>query len=113
MQAPAPRAAPQLEVSRPGRQIVFVARGEGPFTLAFGDLQLGPAALPIDALLPGYEKGAQAALPLARAGAVKRGPPPTRWERLLEAPPRRLALWAILVGGVLALGFMAWRLAKS
>jgi hypothetical protein len=30
-----------------------------------------------------------------------------------EVKPRRVALWAILVGGVAALGFMAWRLSKQ
>jgi hypothetical protein len=107
------RAAPALEVAWRGREIVFVARGEGPFTLAFGDATRAAAALPLESLIPGYQKGAEAKLPLARAGEAKRGPPPSRWDRLVAAPPRRIALWAILVAGVALLGFMAWRLAKA
>lgn len=112
-QAGAARATPTLEVSWQGREIVFVARGEGPLTLAFGDPQLTPAALAIDALVPGYEKGAEARLPLAKVGDVKKGPPPSRWERWMDAPPKRIALWGVLVAGVALLGFMAWRLARS
>jgi hypothetical protein len=113
VQTTASRVAPQLEVTWPPRDIVFTARGEGPFTLAFGDAQIRSTALPLESLMPGYERGAERKLPLAKAGQVLRGPPPSRWERWTQAPPKRIALWAVLVVGVGLLGLMAWRLMKT
>jgi hypothetical protein len=93
---------------------VFVARGEGPFALAYGNPQATPVALPLATLIPGYERGAELRLPEAKAGAVVQGPPPSRWERIVgEAQPRRIALWAVLLAGVATLGVMAWRLSRQ
>ena len=106
--------APQLEYRWRNAQLVFVARGEGPFALAYGNPQATPAALPLATLIPGYERGAELRLPEAKAGAVVQGPPPSRWERIVgEAQPRRIALWAVLLAGVATLGVMAWRLSRQ
>ena len=107
-------AAPALEVQWRSHQLVFVARGEGPFALAFGNPLATAVALPVSSLIPGYERLAELRLPEARVGSVREGPPPSRWDQLVgEANPRRLALWAILIGGVAVLGFMAWRLSRQ
>jgi hypothetical protein len=106
--------APQLEYRWRNAQVVFVARGEGPFSLAFGNPQATPAALPLATLIPGYERGIEARLPEAKVGAVVQGPPPSRWERIVgEAEPRRVALWVVLLAGVATLGVMAWRLSRQ
>ncbi|MDQ3027543.1 MAG: DUF3999 domain-containing protein [Pseudomonadota bacterium] len=106
-------APPALEVQWRSHQLIFVARGEGPFALAFGNPQASAVALPVSALIPAYERLAELRLPAAKAGKVTDGPPVSRWDRLVgEANPRRLALWAILIGGVAVLGFMAWRLSR-
>ena len=53
------------------REIVFAARGEGPFLLAFGNARTQPNALSIETLVPGW--GGKAAPPIGRAttGAVQ------------------------------------------
>ena len=105
---------PTLEAQwRPG-QLVFVARGEGPFSLAFGDARAPAVALPVSVMLPNYERLAELQLPLAKAGAATAGPQPSRWTQVWrEASPRRMTLWAILLGGVVLLGYMAWRLLRQ
>jgi hypothetical protein len=105
-------APPTLEVSWKSPSIVFVAQGEGPFHLAFGNAQAASTALPLPTLIPATP--ASLKLGQARVGPVRAGPPPTRLESLVgEMNPRRFALWAILFAGVGALGFMAWRLSKQ
>lgn len=106
--------APQLEYRWRNAQLVFVARGEGPFSLAYGNPQATPAALPVATLIPGYERLAEMRLPEAKVGAIVQGPPPSRWERIIgEAQPRRVALWLVLLAGVATLGVMAWRLSRQ
>lgn len=95
-------------------QLVFVASGQPPFTLAAGRADAPAAALPLASLIPGYEPGAQARLPAASLAA-----PAAAATAIATAGPdegadtRRWVLWAVLLGGVLALGAMAWRLMKS
>jgi hypothetical protein len=106
-------AAPMLEVQWRSAQVVFVARGEGPFALAFGNPKAATVSLPVSALIPGYERLAELRLPEAKVGSVIAGPPLSRWDLLVgEADPRRVALWAILFAGVAVLGAMAWRLSR-
>ena len=109
------QALPDLEVQWRPAQVVFVARGDGPFTLAFGDPQAKSAYQSPRTLIPGYESHAEDALPLAKAGDVERNL--TAESRLPEwmagVPPRRIALWTILVAAVAVLGVMAWRLKKQ
>jgi hypothetical protein len=106
--------APTLEVQWRAAQIVFVARGDPPFMIAFGNVAAKGVAIPISSLMPTYERLAEWRLPEARAGAVATGPGPSSWEQLAATTsPRHIALWAILLGGVAMLGFMAWRLSKG
>ena len=106
--------APTLEVQWRAAGLVFVAQGEGPFYLAFGNPQAASTALALTTLVPQYEKGKERKLAFARVGDVRAGPPPSRWDNLVGSlNARRIALWAILVGGVIALGVMAWRLSRQ
>ncbi len=101
---------PALEVQWRPAQLVFVARGPGPYSLAFGDAQAKRAFLAVSELIPGYERRAELKLPEAAVGPVAtRGEDPMR-RMLGEMSPRKAALWAVLVLAVAALGFMAWRL---
>lgn len=105
---------PKLEVQWMPARIVFVKEGEGPFHLAFGNDQASGAALPIESVMPNYKLGMEDLLKLAKVGDVKAGPPPDRWEKLIgDLDGRRATLWAVLVLGVVALGFMAWKLSKQ
>ena len=110
-QAKAAGAPPELEVHWRPAEIVFVAKGEGPFTLAFADPQSKSTALPISNLIPNYERGAEAKLPQAFPGNVTGAPPATGLQGFMgDLSPKRVGLWAILGLGVLILAFMAWRL---
>jgi hypothetical protein len=105
---------PKLEIQWTPRRLVFVKQGEGPFHLAFANAQATATALPIESVMPKYQKGAEELLKQARVGPVVAGPPPSRWDKLIgEMDGRRITLWAVLVLGVAALGFMAWRLSKQ
>ena len=45
---------PTLQVGFVPQQLVFLARGEGPFVLAWGAAKVENAALPVTTLVPGY-----------------------------------------------------------
>jgi hypothetical protein len=110
-QAKAEGAPPELEVHWRPAEIVFIAKGEGPFTLAFADPQARSTALPISSLIPNYERGAEARLPQAFPGNVSGAPPVTGLQSYVgDVSPKRVGLWAILILGVAVLAFMAWRL---
>ena len=106
---------PQLEVRWRAAQIVFVARGDEPFTLAFGNRAAKSALLPVSSMLPAYEPHAEMKLPAAAVGAVTRtASARDHWpEWMQDVSPKKLALWLVLIGAVLLLAFMAWRLHKS
>lgn len=106
--------APTLEAHWRPAQLVFVARGTEPYTIAFGKPRETAAALPVSNLIPNYEPRAELRLARARVGVVSSAPPPSRWERFVgEMDARRLILWGVLLGAVAALGFMAWRLYRQ
>jgi uncharacterized protein DUF3999 len=106
---------PQLEVHWRAAELVFVARGEEPFSLAFGNREAKSALLPVASVMPGYEPHAEMKLPAATVGTVTRVTGAAgAWPAWLEdVPPRKLALWALLVGAVVVLGVMAWRLSHT
>ncbi|HSJ99422.1 MAG TPA: DUF3999 domain-containing protein, partial [Myxococcota bacterium] len=105
-------APPQLEAHWRPAEVVFAARGEGPFLLAFGHREARAATLPLASLMPGEDREAVRRLPEARVGTVQAGPEPSRWQRMFaEADRKRIALWAVLLLGVAVLGGLAWRLA--
>jgi hypothetical protein len=106
--AGAPSEAPRLEAGYRSRQVVFASRGDGPYLLAFGNEQAKPANLPLATLIPGYERDAEYKLPAAQVGMVGAHAAPVGWR-----PDKKTLLWVVLVGGVLVLGFMAWRLSKK
>jgi len=107
---------PELEASWPVRNLVFLARGSGPFTLAVGKKDAPGVALPIASLIPGYRDQGEASLPAATVGELRKAPPPP--PPLLpafigEQDPKKLGLWGALLVGVLLLAVMAWRLSRQ
>lgn len=109
-------ALPELEASWPVRNLVFLARGEGPFLLAFGRQDAQPAQLPLSTLIPGYQDGGETAFPLAETGALRSAPAPapSRMPQFIgDADPKKVGLWAALIIGVLVLALMAWRLSRQ
>ncbi|HEX9628155.1 MAG TPA: DUF3999 domain-containing protein [Acidiferrobacterales bacterium] len=108
-------AQPQLKLGWPAGELHFVARGEPPFTLAYGGAGVAAAAQPVDGLLRGLERHeAEAAVAPAEAAArrVLGGE-----GRLIPAraplPWRRIAFWGVLVLGVLVLAWMAFGLYRD
>jgi hypothetical protein len=102
---------PSIEVLWRPAEVVFVAKGDAPFTLAFGDAEARSVAIPISSLMPGYERYAERKLAPASVGAVQTMTDVSPVRSVLgDIPPRKAALWAVLIIGVLVLGFMAWRL---
>lgn len=100
-----------LQVAVRASQLVFLARGEGPFTLAVGRQNGRSATLPMNTLIPGYQSGRLAQLPVARvlepeqvSGLADAELPRQDWQRY--------ALWGVLIMGVLLLALMALSLLR-
>ncbi|AYQ28274.1 MULTISPECIES: DUF3999 domain-containing protein [unclassified Polaromonas] len=119
-------SAPDIALQFEPAQLVFLASGQGPFTLAAG--LAGPAGaagafLPMASLIPGYKAAQENALPLAKADVSKAdatggsagvgGPLVAAQAPGDGIPTRTLVLWGILLLGALALGAMAWVLMKQ
>ena len=109
-----------LELGWLPHEVLFAARGAGPFTLAYGHKLAKPGAAPLAAVLPQDEK--LAAGP-ARVGEATGSAPPQ--VSLFSDPVRFISglsenreikkwtLWVVLLAGVLALGWMAHRLLRD
>ena len=105
-------------------QAVFVASGDGPFTLALGQAKASATQLPLASLIPGYGPGKVEELPLALwrggaglAAAAASADAAVPLVVATAAPSagglRHGALWAVLIGGVLLLAGMAWVLFRQ
>ena len=111
--------APMLSVGVTAQQLVFLARGTGPFTLAVGKDDTTAADLAPGTLMPGYGStnappisAAQLGLLIKPAGPASEGQP--------GAPPepsggrwRSISLWGVLLLGIGAIGVMAIRLLRE
>ena len=108
----APARAPRLKVGWHPHEIVFVAQGAAPFTLAYGSARVGPADAPVEALLARLDESdrtnqvrtATLDSPRTLGGADALTPP---------TPVRRLVLWGVLVAAVVVLAFLAFRLFRD
>ena len=93
------------------REIVFAARGSGPFRMAYGNGRAAANALPIETVVPGW--GGDRETPLATAGT---GPQvalagPSAARQAIDF--HRVGLWVAMGAGVLLLAWMVWRLARQ
>lgn len=115
-------SAPRLEVGWVPDAVVFAARGEPPFQLAYGNRDAKPAAYAIETLVPGYDSnpqiravraGAQQTINVSSARAFEQQKlgGEARLEEAIDW--KRWSLWGSLVLGVLILGGMAWRLVRQ
>jgi len=107
---------PMLEVGWQPQELIFAARGESPFHLAFGSARSGVNNMRDDSIAAGlaaWEKQQIRPLPALAGASVESGGksalrpiiPATTWRKLL--------LWGALLGGVLILARMAWKLARE
>ncbi len=105
---------PKLEVTWQPQHLVFTARGDAPFTLAFGRADAKAANFAINDLLPGYTARAEFQLPLVNlqtTGDVPVVAPPTKISN--DTDWKKIALWAVLVIGVALMAWMAMRLGRD
>ncbi|WP_422844544.1 DUF3999 domain-containing protein [Acidovorax sp. M2(2025)] len=118
-------AAPEVALQFEPVQLVFLASGPGPFTLAAG-LPSPPAAasayLPLASLIPGYQPPQENSLPLAQADVARADLPgglPAGGALVPAAAAsdgistRSAVLWGVLLAGVGALALMAWLLLRQ
>lgn len=105
----------QLEIGWRAHQLVFLASGAAPYTLAFGNGNAKSASFPLSTLLPSYRTGDELKLPVATTGTLtSRTPEGTSFmEKLQNREWKPLLLWAILIIGVALLGWMAWNIKKE
>lgn len=104
---------PQLEIGWQPHRLIFAARGEAPFRLAYGSARIGPDTLRDDSIAAGlesWEKLLIKPLPVksgvsAEAGGRQALKPRITWRKVL--------LWSGLLLGVALLAGMSWRLVRE
>ena len=108
-------AVPALQVGWKPHQLVFLARGEGPFTLTYGSARASTEQAPVNTLLDNLKQALET-LPIQQA-RLGQAVSPGKLEVLSPEPPplpwRTWSLWASLVIGVLVLASLAWRLHRQ
>jgi hypothetical protein len=100
---------PDIEFGWQPHRLTFLARGNGPFQLAYGSVDAPRPDFKVDPLLREYRQGSEK----IRPGRVTLGPQYllAGTDRLLPAPAslpwKKVILWACLFAGVLAIGWMS------
>jgi len=104
-------ANPVMELGWLPVKLVFVARGEPPFQLAYGSAHVAGNGLSLAAIVPGYAQRKQADFVPATLGA----PQPLAGDTVLARAVdwKSFSLWTVLVLAVAVLGAMAFRLLRD
>jgi hypothetical protein len=104
---------PTLSLGLTARQVLFLARGSGPFVLALGNKEAKPGDLSPSTLVPGY--GTDGAPPVSPAtlGAFAGAAPEAAVAPALTLNWQILTLWAILLTGIVSIGAMALYLLRQ
>lgn len=110
-----------LELGWIPHDVVFAARGDAPFALAFGNARARPEALSVATVVPGHQEGKPLAAQDASVGQVTLRRPasffsdPAGWLRgaMDAGGGRTWILWLVLGAGVLAVAWMALRLLRE
>jgi hypothetical protein len=102
---------PTLQAGWVPQQLVFVARGNPPFQLTYGNAAAQPAAYPIATIVPGWRSAEELQAALATAGAQRE----LAGARALRAPIdyKTWTLWGSLALAVVVLAWMAWQLTRQ
>jgi hypothetical protein len=99
---------PRLSVGWVAQHVVFLARGSGPFMLAYGSAAAQPADSPLESLPKGVTiVAATVGTPMELGGPLRLAPAPP------SLPWKRGVLWGVLILGAGLLGWMALRLSKE
>ncbi len=101
------RGAPRLSVGWVAQNVIFLARGPGPYLIAYGSAVAAPAESSLDSIPKGVVIGAGTAATPIQLGGVARlaAAPSVQWKQGL--------LWAVLIIAAGLLAWMAMRLARE
>ena len=105
--------APQLSIAVRAIQLVFLAKGPGPYTLAVGNSDAKAASLPLSTLIPDFSPQSLLTLGTAQLAAV---PVVVARPAAMQATGRdwkRIGLWTVLLLSVSFLGWMALSLLRA
>jgi hypothetical protein len=110
---------PALRLNWQPATLVFLASGNGPYTLAVGRASATPVARDLSQVAPGFSDAEVQKLEQVSAGPAvqQQGSGVQDASSALEAATaaqrRLILLWGVLLLGVAVLGFMVWRLVRS
>lgn len=107
--------APTVKFAVRSTQLVFLARGAGPYTLALGSATVKAANLPLSTLIPDYSAAKWAALGRATVdnGAVVTPTSTVTSTSQVGTNWKKFGLWAVLLLSVLFLAAMAFSLLRK
>lgn len=108
--------APTLQVGFVPHVLVFLARGEGPFVLAWGADGVNRGELPVSTLLPGYEgihKLTATVATLSPADPEQLVKPAASKKGAASPESSKWVLWTVMLLGLLVLGGMARTLLRQ
>lgn len=110
-----PLSPPEINCGwRPG-QLYFLAQGEGPFRLLYGNATIEPTDFQMDNLLARYQSSGNRELIPAPAGVGPRFIQNARIKQQIQTPRayRKYVLWLVLGFGVLLIGWMSCHLYRQ
>ena len=96
--------------------VLFIATGDGPFTIATGNTSAQSTAVPVTTLMPNYQNGGEFALPVLTATvSVNQQPakPRAAAEIFGVATQKSFLLWGVLGLAVVVLGGLAVSLLRT
>ncbi|MBV4475495.1 DUF3999 domain-containing protein [Pseudomonas botevensis] len=107
--------APTLKYAVRATQVIFLARGDGPYSLALGSALAKPANLPLATLIPDFTPAKLATLGKAtvQGEAVVTQTTTTTTTAVAETNWKKIGLWAVLLLSVLFLAAMAFSLLRK
>jgi hypothetical protein len=102
---------PAVQAGWVPQEIVFVARGEAPFQLAYGSSGMQRSAYPVETVVPGWRPDEPLPAAHARTGEQRELAGPAALRERLDY--KTWLLWGALALGVAILAWMAWQLARQ
>ncbi len=105
--------APTVRFAVRSTQLVFLARGAGPYTLALGSAAVKAASLPLSTLIPDYSAAKLAVLGKATVEGGVVVTPAATVPTVADTNWKKFGLWAVLLLSVLFLGGMAFSLLRK
>lgn len=97
----------------PRYEYLFLANGQSPYTLGWGNHTAGIPANDLKQLLKKEKQQASYALPFVQLGQREKSGGASRLLPEKKLPWMKWVLWLALIGGVLAMARMAWRLYRE